>query len=252
MADKKTVDVIIPVYNEEKALAKSVRTLHGFLSKNFSDYDWKIIIADNASKDSTLDVAKDLSAKMKKVGYIHLDQKGRGRALRKAWTESNADIVSYMDVDLSTDINAFPKMIEGMLAKGYNVATGTRLTKKSRTKRRFYREFLSRGYNYIVRTILWIKYSDAQCGFKAATRKAVRDIVPLIQDNEWFFDTELMTLAEKYDYGIYEIPVTWIEDTDSRVRIAKTVYQYLRDVTRLRFQLWFRKDLRKLKSMNKG
>ncbi|MCX6707509.1 MAG: glycosyltransferase [Candidatus Woesearchaeota archaeon] len=211
------------------------------------------MVADNASKDRTLEIAKELSSRMKNVGYIHLDQKGRGRALRKAWTESNADIVSYMDVDLSTELEAFPKMINGMLAKGYNVATGTRLTKKSRTTRSFFRESLSRGYNYIVRTILWIRYSDAQCGFKAATRKAVREIVPLIQDNEWFFDTELLTLGEKYDYGIYELPVTWIEDPDSRVRIAKTVYQYLRDVMRLRFQLWFSNKFDVLKrNLNKN
>ena len=248
MAEKKTVDVIIPVYNEEKILAKTVKTLHGFLSGNFSDYDWKIIIADNASKDRTLEIAKELSSKMKKVNYIHLDQKGRGRALRKAWTESSADIVCYMDVDLSTGLEAFPKMINGMLAKGYSVATGTRLTEKSRTTRSFFRELLSRGYNHIVRTILWIRYSDAQCGFKAVTRKAVKEIVPLIQDNEWFFDTELLTLAEKYDYGIYELPVTWIEDPDSRVRIAKTVYQYLRDVMRLRFQLWFSSKFDALKA----
>ncbi|MCX8147043.1 MAG: glycosyltransferase family 2 protein [Candidatus Woesearchaeota archaeon] len=244
---EKSIDVVVPVYNEEKDLERSVRILHSFLSKKMKNYKWRIVIADNASKDNTLSIAKRLSKTMSNVDYIHLDLKGRGRALKKAWLESRADIVSYMDVDLSTDINAFPKMIEGMLKSKCNVATGTRLAKKSKTERSLLREILSRGYNYIVRAILWVKYSDAQCGFKAATRKAVDDIVPLIKDNEWFFDTELLTIAEKFGYGVYEIPVKWVEDPNSKVRIFRTVSQYIRDVLRLRFELWFSRDLRKLK-----
>ncbi|MBD3313087.1 glycosyltransferase [Candidatus Woesearchaeota archaeon] len=239
--ESKSVDIVIPVYNEEKALADSVRRLSRFLSGNLKAYSWRIVIADNASIDDTLKIAKKLSDNSQKVGYIHLDQKGRGRALRKAWTESKADIVSYMDVDLSTDLEAFPKMIDA-LAERYDVGTGTRLSKRSRTERSFKRELLSRGYNILVKAILFTKFSDAQCGFKAATRKAVDDLVPLVKDNNWFFDTELLTLAEKKGYKTYEIPVKWIEDPDSRVNIIQTVYEYIRDLLRLRFELWMGKQ----------
>ena len=252
MAGKLKVDVVIPVYNEQRILESSIDTLRTFLLENFSKYDWKIIIANNASKDNTLEIAKRITRKYKDVRLVHLDQKGRGRALKKAWLSSKADIVSYMDVDLSTELSAFPKMIEGMLAGKCNVATGTRLTKQSNTIRRLFREVLSRGYNYIIRAVLWVHYSDAQCGFKAVTRKGLKDLVPLIKDNEWFFDTELLTLAEKFGYGIYELPIKWVEDKDSRVSIAKTIYQYLRDVTRLRLDLWFRKELKALKSKSRA
>ncbi|MBU0535331.1 MAG: glycosyltransferase [Nanoarchaeota archaeon] len=248
MTKKIKVDVIIPVYNEQRILESSIDTLRTFLKKNFRAYEWKIIIANNASRDNTLEIAKQITKKYNNIELVHLDQKGRGRALKKAWLSSKADIMSYMDVDLSTELSAFPEMIKGMLTKRCNVATGTRLTKKSNTVRCLFREVLSRGYNKIVRIVLWIHYSDAQCGFKAVTKKTVKEIVPLIKDNEWFFDTELLTLAEKYKYGIYELPIKWVEDKDSRVSIIKTVYQYLRDVARLRLDLWFRKDLRILKT----
>lgn len=235
----KTVDVVIPVYNEEHVLEKSVKKLREYLKQNLKGFKWRIVIADNASIDKTLDVAKKLSEKFNDVGYIHLDKKGRGRALRKAWTQSKADIVSYMDVDLSTELRAYPKMINALAGK-YDIGTGTRLAKGSRTKRCFKREFLSRGYNILVKMILFTHFSDAQCGFKGATRDAVKKLVPLVKDNNWFFDTELLTLAEKKGFKIYEIPVKWIEDPDTRVHIFQTVYEYIRDLMRLRYELWFK------------
>ncbi len=238
MPEKLSLDVVIPVYNEEKVLEESISRLNMFLRKNLMRYEWSIVIADNASTDRTQEIAGRIAGKYSRVSYIRLKKKGRGRALRKAWTQSRADFVAYMDVDLSTELNALPKLLDGMRAKGCHVATATRLTKKSRTKRSLFREVLSRGYNLVVKTILWVKYSDAQCGFKAATRKAVNDLVPLVKDNNWFFDTELLTLAEKKGYGIYELPVKWVEHGDSKVDIGKTVYEYIRDVMRLRIELW--------------
>ncbi|MBI4158948.1 glycosyltransferase family 2 protein [Candidatus Woesearchaeota archaeon] len=236
---KISVDIVVPVYNEEKILEKSISTLYNFLEKNFK-YTWNIIIADNASKDNTLDVANSLSKKYKKVKVLHLNQKGRGRALRIAWTKSDADIVSYMDVDLSTDLSFFPIMIDSLI-QGYDVATGSRLMEGAEIKRSFKRELLSRGYNVLVRLILGVKYKDSQCGFKAVKREIVNDVVPEVRDNNWFFDSELLFRAHKKGYKIKEIPVKWIEDEDSRVKIVSTVTNYLKSIAVLRLEYLFKR-----------
>jgi glycosyltransferase involved in cell wall biosynthesis len=229
------INVTIPVYNEEKVLEHSIKSLKEFLETNLSNYDWEILIADNASIDNTLSIAKELTKKFGKVNYIHLDQKGRGRALKKAWSESNADIVSYMDVDLSTDLIHFPEMINGMIEKGCDIATGSRLMKNSKTKRSFKREFISRTYNLMVKTLFFTKFSDAQCGFKAVTRKVVDKIIkPYVEDTGWFFDSELLIIGEKLGYKILDVPVEWIEDTDTRVKIVKTATDDIKGLLRVK------------------
>jgi len=228
-----TVDTVIPVYNEEHVLAASVTTLHAFLTEHLP-YDWRIIIADNASIDGTLQVAEQLKDQFARVDFIHLDQKGRGRALRKAWLGSSADVVSYMDVDLSTEIEAYPALIRAITEQGYDVATGSRLARGAHTTRSFKREFISRVYNLIIKAVMWTKFSDAQCGFKAISRRAADSLVPLVQDNEWFFDTELLVIAEKKGYRVKDLPVKWIEDPDTRVKLGKTISDDLRGLWRLR------------------
>lgn len=237
MQDKKPVrvDVVIPVYNEEADLERSITTLRAFL-KGQVDYDWRIVIADNASKDRTLEIAQELSSRYPgEVTYIHLAQKGRGRALRKAWTESDADIVSYMDVDLSTDLSAFPPLIDSLIDSEYDVAIGSRLKKGAQVQRGLKREIISRIYNLMIKAMFFNKFSDAQCGFKAVTRRAVHDIVPLIQDQAWFFDSELLLLAERMGYKIYEVPVKWRDDPDSRVNIVNTAWEDIKGLFRVRF-----------------
>ena len=227
-----SVDVALPVYNEERVLAQSVRTLREFLQSGFPCC-WQLVIVDNASTDGTLAVAKELSAKYPEVRYIHLDVKGRGLALRQAWLSTQADIVSYMDIDLSTNLKHFPLLIEA-LTKGYDVAIGSRLMPASRIKRSLKREVLSRGYNLMVRAMFLTHFSDAQCGFKALTRQAAQALVPLVQDNKWFYDSELLILAEKKGYRIAEIPVEWVEDLDSRVHILRTALDDVRGLIRVR------------------
>jgi glycosyltransferase involved in cell wall biosynthesis len=230
------VNITIPVYNEEKVLEKSIYTLSGFLEKNFSEYNWEILIANNASIDKTLEVAKILKNKYKNVNYIHLDQKGKGIAVKKAWIESDADIVSYMDVDLSTKLEYFPKMINGMIKGGYSIATGSRLMKNSKTDRSFIREFTSRSYNILVKAMFFTKFSDAQCGFKAVTREAVNKlVVPYVEDTGWFFDSELLIIGEKLGYKIFDIPIEWIEDLDSRVKIIKTARDNMKGLLRVKY-----------------
>lgn len=236
MPDKiPTVDVVIPVYNEERDLPRSIATLHAFLKEN-CPYRWRIVIADNASTDRTLELAKELSQCYPEVTYIHLDQKGRGRALRAAWTASDADIVSYMDVDLSTNLNAFLPLIDALVKDGYHVAIGSRLKKGAMVTRQWKREIISRIYNLLIKLMFpRRRFSDAQCGFKALTRQAVRELVPEVKDQAWFFDSELLLRAEQHGYKIFEVPVAWIEDLDSRVKIAKTAWEDIKGLVRVRF-----------------
>jgi glycosyltransferase involved in cell wall biosynthesis len=227
------VDVVIPVYNEEHVLAASVRRLHAFLSEHLP-YRWRIVIANNASTDATLGVAQVLARDLPRVSYVHLDQKGRGRALRTAWLRSDADVLTYMDVDLSTDLSAFPPLVEAIANEGYDLATGSRLAGGADTSRSLKREAISRTYNLLIKAVMWTRFSDAQCGFKAISRAAACELVPLVRDNEWFFDTELLVLAEKKGFRIKDIPVRWVEDPDTRVRLGKTIRADLRGLWRLR------------------
>lgn len=229
-----SVDVVVPVYNEEKVLARSVAMLRDFLAENFS-YHWRVVIADNGSVDGTLAVAKDLSRRYPDVGYVQLELKGRGRALRKAWLESNADAVAYMDVDLSTKLDAFPVLISA-LDEGYDIAVGSRLMAGSRVKRSLRREITSRGYNLLIKLMFCSGFTDAQCGFKAVRREVAHELVPLIKDQAWFFDTELLLLAEMKGYRIKDVPVEWVEDEDSRVNIVDTVWEDIRGLLRVRFR----------------
>ncbi|MBE0480478.1 MAG: glycosyltransferase family 2 protein [Dehalococcoidia bacterium] len=230
----RTVDIVIPVYNEEKALPGSIDTLYSFLDRSLP-YRWRIVIADNGSTDATLAVAGSLADRHANVEVVKLELKGRGRALRKAWLESEADAVSYMDVDLSTGLQAFPELI-GSLDEGYDVAIGSRLLPQSKTSRCLKREITSRGYNFLIRAMFMPGFTDAQCGFKAATRKVVQDLVPLVKDQAWFFDTELLLLAKRRHYRIKEVPVEWMEDADTRVRIASTAWEDIKGLVRVKFR----------------
>jgi glycosyltransferase involved in cell wall biosynthesis len=227
------VDVVIPVLNEAHVLEKSVGIVREFLRKNLR-YEWKIVLVDNGSTDGTLDVAQDLSARYEDVRFVYLKQKGRGRALRESWIQSPADFVMYMDVDLSTELSAIPALFLALIKEGYDISIGSRLLKESNTKRCLKREVTSRIYNWLLRSALSVNFRDAQCGFKAVTRRVIEEVVPQVKDQGWFFDTELLVLAEKQGYKIKEIPVTWSEDDDSRVKIVPTAWQNIKGIWRLR------------------
>lgn len=230
-----SVDIVIPVYNEEHVLERSVETLHSFLAQHLP-YRWRVLVADNASTDGTLALAQELARRYEDVDCLHLPQKGRGRALRQAWLASEAEVVSYMDVDLSTDLVAFLPLVAAILEEGYDVAIGTRLGPGSQTNRSPRRELISRTYNLLIKALFFTRFSDAQCGFKALSRRAAQELLPLVENQEWFFDTELLLLAEKGGYRIEEVPVRWVEDPDTRVRIARTVSEDLRGLLRMRLR----------------
>ncbi|MEX0736798.1 MAG: dolichyl-phosphate beta-glucosyltransferase [Bacteroidota bacterium] len=227
------VNVTIPVFNEEKILPSSIATLHTFLTKHCR-FEWEIVIADNASTDGTLDVAQRLGKELKGVRVVHLDQKGRGRALKKVWSESRADILSYMDVDLSSNLYAFPPLVEALISGGFDIGIGSRLLKASTTRRSLKREVVSRTYNLLVKAFFFTKFSDAQCGFKAITKEAAGRLLPKIEDTGWFFDTELLVIAEKSGYRIFDLPVSWVEDLDSRVKIVRTAMDDIQGLIRVR------------------
>ena len=227
------VDVVVPVYNEERDLGPSIRKLHAFLGASFP-FSSVITIADNASRDGTLALANQLAGELPGVRVLHLDQKGRGRALRVAWSKSDAQVVTYMDVDLSTDLKALLPLVAPIVSGHSDLATGSRLARGSRTKRGPKREFISRSYMLILRLLLGAGFTDAQCGFKAVRASVARELVGIVEDNTWFFDTELLILAQRRGLRLHEVPVDWTDDPDSRVAIVRTAIDDLKGVWRLR------------------
>ena len=227
------VSIVIPVYNEKAQLAQSIARLHAHV-RSRCPFDAEIVIADNGSTDGTLEVAHSLAKRHDGVRPVHLRDKGRGRALKRCWTESSADILSYMDVDLSTDLDAFPGMISALAGGGFDVAAASRLLNPRLVTRSLKRGFISRSYNLLIKAFFRTTFSDAQCGFKAITRTAARELLPLVEDAGWFFDTELLVLAEKLGYRIFDFPARWVDDPDSRVNLWQTAVGDFRGLLRLR------------------
>ena len=226
------VDIVVPVYNEQAGLERSIRRLHRFLDIEFP-FTWRIVIADNASTDDTPAIARVLARTLGGVQVLRLERKGRGRALRAAWSASDARVVAYMDVDLSTDLRALLPLVAPLLSGHSDLAIGTRLARGARVVRGPKRELISRAYNVILHTALRARFSDAQCGFKAVRREALPPLLAEVRDDAWFFDTELLVLAQRRGLRIHEVPVDWIDDPDSRVAIVRTALDDLRGVARL-------------------
>jgi glycosyltransferase involved in cell wall biosynthesis len=226
------VDIVIPVFNEERALESSVTRLRAYADARLP-FPVRITIADNASTDDTWAIAVRLETNVPGVRALHLPRKGRGRALRAAWLASDATVVAYMDVDLSTDLDALLPLVAPLLSGHSDVSIGSRLSPGSRVVRGPKREFISRSYNHLLRAVLGVRFRDAQCGFKAVRRDVARVLLPLVEDDGWFFDTELLVLAERAGLRIHEVAVDWVDDPDSRVDIAATATEDLRGVWRL-------------------
>ncbi len=226
------LDVVVPVYNEQTDLGPSVERLHAYLTRRFP-YPFRITIADNASTDATPRVAERLVERLDHVTYRRLEQKGRGRALAATWLASDARVLAYMDVDLSTDLDALLPLVAPLISGHSHLAIGSRLARGARVVRGPKREAISRCYNLILKGTLAARFSDAQCGFKAIRADVARELVPLVQDTGWFFDTELLVLAERSGLRVHEVPVDWVDDPDSRVDIVATATADLKGVARL-------------------
>src|SRR5436305_8327356 len=226
------VDIVVPVYNEEAGLERSIRRLHRFLMDGFP-FSWRIVVADNASTDATPRLAASLARGLPGVSVLRVERKGRGCALRAAWSASAAEVVCYMDVDLSTDLRALLPLVAPLVSGHSDVAIGTRLARGAQVVRGPKRELISRAYNRLLRATLRTRFSDAQCGFKALRAETARELLAQVTSEEWFFDTELLVQAQRRGLRIHEVPVDWVEDSDSRVEILPTALTDLRGVARL-------------------
>ncbi len=231
-----TVDIVVPVHNEEVGLERSIRRLRAYLDRSFP-FAVMVTIADNASTDGTAALGLHLAEALPGVRCLAIADKGRGRALRAAWSASDADVVAYMDVDLSTDLDALLPLVAPLVSGHSDVAIGSRLARGAQVVRGTKREIISRLYNLIVRATLHSRFSDAQCGFKALRREVADALLPVVRDQEWFFDTELLVLAERNGYRIHEVPVDWTDDPRSSVDIVRTAWADLRGIVRLLIEL---------------
>ena len=231
-SERTVLDIVVPVFNEEVDLEPSVHRLHEHLSEQFP-YPFRITIADNASTDATPRIAMRLATELPAVTALRLTQKGRGRALRTVWSASDAPVLAYMDVDLSTDLAALLPLVAPLISGHSDLAIGTRLARSSRVVRGAKREFISRSYNLLLRGTLGAGFSDAQCGFKAIRADVAHRLLPLVEDTGWFFDTELLVIAERSGLRIHEVPVDWVDDPDSRVDIVATAVADLKGVARV-------------------
>ena len=226
------VEIVVPVYNEAPGLEAGITTLRRYLDESFP-FRTLVTIADNGSTDGTALIARRLAAGHDGVQALTLTRKGRGFALRSAWSASEAEVVAYMDVDLSTSLSALLPLIGSVLSGHSDLAVGTRLARGSRVVRGPKRELISRAYSHIVRLSLHSRISDFQCGFKAIRRDRALEILPLVEDDGWFFDTELLVTAERLGVRVAETPVDWTDDPDSSVDIVATAAEDLRGIWRL-------------------
>ncbi len=236
-AEPPTVEIVVPVFNEAHILAASIRRLRAYLRESFP-FSWRITIVDNASTDGTWSEASTLARLYADVDALQIPEKGRGHALRAAWTGSEATVVGYTDVDLSTELCALVPMVAALVSGHSDVAIGSRLSPGARVRRGPKREFVSRTYNGLLHVVFHNRFRDAQCGFKAVRADLVRRLLPAIRDDGWFFDTELLLLAERNGLRIAEIPVDWIDDPDSRVHVARTAVDDLRGIVRVAYSFW--------------
>lgn len=226
------LDVTIPVFNEERDLEECLRRLHAYLRGAFP-HTFRITVVDNASTDGTLMAAERVARELREVSVVHLEEKGRGNALRQVWLASPSPVLAYMDVNLSTDLAALGPLLAPLISGHSDLAIGTRLTRNSRVVRGPKREFISRSYNFLLQSLMGAHFSDAQCGFKAIRADIAQQILPHTVDNAWFFDTELLVLAEKCGLRVHEVPVDWTDDPDSTVDIVQTAIADVRGMARL-------------------
>ena len=227
-----TVDIVVPVYNEEQILASSIARLVEHLDTTFP-FEWRIVVADNASTDATGRIADELASADPRIRHLHLDRKGRGRALRAAWSASDADVVAYTDVDLSSGLTGLLPLVAPLVTGHSDVSVGSRLSSASVVARGPKRELISRCYNVLLRLVFAVRFRDAQCGFKAIRTDVAHLLLPAIEDEAWFFDTELLLIAEHNGLRVHEVPVDWIDDPDSRVDVTSTALDDLRGVRRM-------------------
>lgn len=230
--------IVIPALNEEAVIEKNVIKLQKYLLDNLRKYDWKVVIADNNSSDQTGKIAKNLSIKFSRVYYFYLNKTGKGLAILSVWQKFDSDIYAFMDADFSTDIKALKLLVDTISKDGFDIAVGSRYIRGAKVERTLSRKIFSLGYRILLSIFFQLGVRDAPCGFKAVNKKVVQEVVPRIRNKKWFFDTEMLVLAQKNKMKIKEVPVSWRDHgTDSRVRALSLSWSYFKEVLRLFFGL---------------
>jgi len=233
----KKVLLMIPAYNEEEILEKSILELYSFFKKNIKKYSWEILISDNNSRDKTLEIAKKLSKKHKQITFVHLNEGPKSNSIKKAWLSKDADIYMYMDADLSTDIQHIPQLIEA-IEQGYDIVTGSRVQKDPKTSRSFSRTIISKTLKLILKTLFSTNLQDFQCGFKAINKKTQEKILPQMKAiKHGFMDTELLIVATQKKYKIKEFPVQWEDTRESKVQVFKDILDTSKNILRIKLDL---------------
>lgn len=230
--------IVIPTYNEEEIIEKNLLKLYDFLKQNFINVTWQIVVADNKSTDRTAEIVKNLAKKLPRIKYFYLNKKGKGIAVKSTWQNFEADIYCFMDADLATDLSSLPNLIKAVSVEGYDVALGARFLKESIVKRSILRRLFSFGYHLLTKILIGTKIKDLPCGFKAINKKVKVEILPWVKNNEWFFDSELVLLAEKEGFKIKEVPVKWqdkrLGEDKSKVRILALSLVYFKKILELK------------------
>jgi glycosyltransferase involved in cell wall biosynthesis len=230
-------DIALPVYNEEATLKFQVRRLDDYLNTlNFDEHEFRILISDNGSLDQTKQVAEILANEIQRVSLIVVGEKGVGLALRKAWENSDADVVGYMDLDLSTDITHLNEVIAIFTQDNCDVLNASRLLPLSEvSNRKKIRSLTSRGLNILIRSIFKTNLSDAMCGFKFVKRSTLESAIKCgATSNGWFFVAQLLLVAEMTGLRVREIPISWVDDGNSKVKIVQLIKQYIFEIFKLR------------------
>ncbi len=230
--------LLLPAYNEATVLPWSVRTLSTYAEGALAEYDWRIVVVDNGSSDNTPAVIADLQKTVPKLTLLRLVEKGRGRALKQAWSELDYDVSAYMDVDLAVALDAVKPLVDAVASHSADIAVGSRYAPGASIQRSFFRSITSVGYNFLTKVTIHLRTRDAQCGFKAIRKSVATTLLPLVHDTKWFFDTELLAFAEHRKFRVREIPVAWVETRPalrkSKVKVFRTIIDYLVDLLRLR------------------
>jgi len=235
------LNITLPCYNEERILKSNILRVFNFLKENVASDDWQIIIANNQSTDKTGQIGEELEKKFESIKHLEIFQKGKGVAIRESWQRFPADIYIFMDTDLATDLEALPRLIRAVKEEKFNVAIGSRFHPQSKVKRKLVRKIISFSYNLLRKILIGSKITDAPCGFKAVDKKIIQNILPQVKDEQWFFDSELVILAEKGGYKIKEIPIKWEDirekEDKSKVNTISLSLDYFKKLIKLKKRL---------------
>ncbi|CAI49213.1 glycosyltransferase AglD [Natronomonas pharaonis DSM 2160] len=237
MTDRE-VSVVLPAYNEADTIERTVNVTLETLSSFLPADSFEVLVAEDGCDDRTPDIASRMADADDRVRHFHSDERlGRGGALERAFEASDGEVLVYFDTDLATDMRHLEALVESVRTEGYDIATGSRRMPGKRQRREPERGIASTGYNALVRLFLRSPLYDHQCGFKAFDRDALLALADDIEDNHWFWDTELLVRAQRAGYDIKEFPVDWEPKGDTKVDLARDVFGMGSQILRLWWQL---------------